>query len=260
MIKKYFILYLAITLVFLSGCLSEKIAVKNQEPNINEARIFYISNNSKNFEEQATIKNYKINDIQTSYVGESFINSKDILNMVETFDIFKPTQNFNILDPINASFVQDDTFLVQGSYSINNKKYLVVNNYALKSYYQLLLDDKNNVAGLLKFSRSLNATDPVYIIDKNIPYEPKEIKFQKNVYRKETKIKDGMRYELIYTGCTADNLTMVYREYTPDDLARPAFFQNLTYNIKQKQIRFKNLLIEIMLADNEKIVFKVLKD
>ena len=69
-----------------------------------------------------------------------------------------------------------------------------------------------------------------------------------------------MRYELIYTGCIADNLTMVYREYTPDDLARPAFFQNLTYNIKQKQIRFKNLLIEIILADNEKIVFNVLKD
>lgn len=69
-----------------------------------------------------------------------------------------------------------------------------------------------------------------------------------------------MRYELIYTGCIGDNITMVYREYTADDMARPAFSQNLSYSTKQRRIRFQNLSIEIISADNEKIKFKVLSD
>jgi hypothetical protein len=69
-----------------------------------------------------------------------------------------------------------------------------------------------------------------------------------------------VNYELIYSGKTSQSLNLLYREYTPEDLARPAFYQSLSYDADSKIIRFKKLKIEIGEANNEKITFAVLED
>ena len=69
-----------------------------------------------------------------------------------------------------------------------------------------------------------------------------------------------MNYELIYGGTDGKSLTITYREYTADDLARPAFYQNLVYESKKSRIRFKETVIEIHEATNEKIVYTVISD
>lgn len=56
------------------------------------------------------------------------------------------------------------------------------------------------------------------------------------------------------------SLNATYKEYSYNDLARPAFFQNLTYQVDAKQIRFKNFLIQIHDVTNEQITYTVLKD
>ena len=53
---------------------------------------------------------------------------------------------------------------------------------------------------------------------------------------------------------------MLYREYTPDDLARPAFTQTLSYAAGSNIIRFRNVRIEVATADNEKIEYTVVAD
>ena len=68
-------------------------------------------------------------------------------------------------------------------------------------------------------------------------------------------------YEIIYTGRLGENVTFVYREYTPDNLAKPAFYQNLTYNLTEaKLVRFRKLQFEIREASNEQIKLRVLSD
>ncbi len=68
-------------------------------------------------------------------------------------------------------------------------------------------------------------------------------------------------YEIVYTGKSGDNVTFVYREYTPEDFAKPAFYQNLTYNLTEgKVIQFRKLQMQVIEADNEKIKLKVLSD
>jgi hypothetical protein len=69
-----------------------------------------------------------------------------------------------------------------------------------------------------------------------------------------------INYELIYGGKDTTGLHIVYREYTGDEIARQAFYQNLNYENKAKTIRFKNTNIEVISADNERITFKVLED
>ena len=68
-------------------------------------------------------------------------------------------------------------------------------------------------------------------------------------------------WDIIFTGRVGENITLVYREFTPDDLAKPAFYQNLTYNLeKEKTFQFRKLRVEVVRVTNEAITFKVLSD
>jgi hypothetical protein len=69
-----------------------------------------------------------------------------------------------------------------------------------------------------------------------------------------------LNYELIYGGTDGKSITITYREYTGQDLVRPAFFQNLVYDRNEKNIRFRDTMIQIYDVTNEKIVFTVLSD
>ena len=65
--------------------------------------------------------------------------------------------------------------------------------------------------------------------------------------------------EFIYNGRYEDNLKFIYREFS-DDLARPAFTQEVQYDLGAgNQIGFKNLLIEVINATNTNISYKVIQ-
>lgn len=50
------------------------------------------------------------------------------------------------------------------------------------------------------------------------------------------------------------------REYTPDDLARAAFPQNLVYAKDTTTIRFKEIVIHVLEASNERMRYVVGSD
>lgn len=65
------------------------------------------------------------------------------------------------------------------------------------------------------------------------------------------------RKELIYNGKSKDTIKLAYREYK-DDLARPAFYQDLTYDLSEsKIIGFRSMNIEVIEATNSSIKFIV---
>jgi hypothetical protein len=69
-----------------------------------------------------------------------------------------------------------------------------------------------------------------------------------------------VNFELIYSGATKDALNLLYREYTPDDMARPAFTQNLTYDRDSSAIRFREMQIRVLEASNESLRYVVEAD
>ena len=64
-------------------------------------------------------------------------------------------------------------------------------------------------------------------------------------------------FELLYSGSASGAVKLTYREYRPNDLSHPASFQDLTYNLADKSVRFKDVLIEVNDADNQAIHFRV---
>ena len=70
---------------------------------------------------------------------------------------------------------------------------------------------------------------------------------------------DAFKYELLYQGVSKDTLRLSYREFL-NEFARPAFFQDVTYDIEERPatITFRSVKIEVLDADNNKIVYRVL--
>lgn len=64
-------------------------------------------------------------------------------------------------------------------------------------------------------------------------------------------------FELVYSGVSNNVLRLKYREYSPEDLARPAFFQDLTYSMDEDRIFFKEIEIEVLEANNRGIRYRL---
>jgi len=67
-------------------------------------------------------------------------------------------------------------------------------------------------------------------------------------------------FELVYSGATKDAMHLLYREYTHQDMARPAFTQNLTYDRTSSSIRFRDFQIRVIDAGNESIRYVIEAD
>ena len=123
----------------------------------------------------------------------------------------------------------------------------------------------NRYAGVLIGRSGYITGDLVSLLNKQkSPYtyyvSPKNTRFQVIEKQRITTTGGYTNFEIIYTGKDKGALNFLYREYTPDDLAKPAFYQNLTYDINSKIIRFKKYRIEILEVSEEKITYRVLED
>ncbi|WP_439151200.1 hypothetical protein [Winogradskyella sp.] len=88
-----------------------------------------------------------------------------------------------------------------------------------------------------------------------IPLKEK-IEFKKILF--PDKQKDYFKQEFIYNGRVSDAIKFTYREYA-DNYARPAFTQDLQYDLSESEIiGFRGLRIEVIDATNTKIEYKVL--
>lgn len=70
--------------------------------------------------------------------------------------------------------------------------------------------------------------------------------------------KDYLKKEFVYNGKIGTGVKFLYREFI-DDMARPAFSQDLQYDLSEGRIiGFRGLRIEVINAQNTKIEYKVL--
>jgi len=70
---------------------------------------------------------------------------------------------------------------------------------------------------------------------------------------------DSKKFELLYQGVSAKTVRLSYREYM-NDFARPAFFQDVSYEISEfpAEVTFRTVRISVLSADNSGIRYKVL--
>jgi hypothetical protein len=93
---------------------------------------------------------------------------------------------------------------------------------------------------------------------------PKDFgKLDRPLFKESTDIRtqpNGFAGELIYSGLAGQTIKMIYREYK-GDVARPAFAQELQYDLSQsREVAFRSIRLEVLNATNSEIEFRVLSD
>lgn len=72
--------------------------------------------------------------------------------------------------------------------------------------------------------------------------------------------KGYVNFEILYSGKDNNSIHAIYREYSQDNLARVAYFQNLTFPADSPMIRYKNIQIKVHSSDGEKLTYTVIND
>lgn len=90
--------------------------------------------------------------------------------------------------------------------------------------------------------------------------EPEYIEFNRMPDAEVPRKAPYQHFELVYSGATKDTMHLLYREYTRQDMARPAFTQNLTYDRASASIRFRDYQIRVIAANNESLRYVIEAD
>lgn len=81
----------------------------------------------------------------------------------------------------------------------------------------------------------------------------------KNTVQENWSITDGFKRELIYSGISANTVSILYREYI-DNIVRPAFSQEFKYDLNSSnEIGFKGARFKVTNASNTGISYVVVK-
>lgn len=150
-------------------------------------------------------------------------------------------------------YTQGQVYPYAGSTTLNKQQYDLM---LTADQHALAFDSSGNV--LDKIVNGIGAQPEVMIY--TFAVSPPGKHLERVVEEKGIASPGSQNYQIIFTGITGDSIRLSYREYSPEDLARPAYQQDLTYPLTSKQIRFRSLAIGVNAVDAEKINFTVLKD
>ena len=233
-----FVLIILISLTVLSGC--SPLVLPTTTTHLGSKRVFY--------------KNYTLGQKQAAFVGQPLITVKDY--MVDSYkdDYMVATDNFVIKGGvITINGDKNTKYRIMGETTIGQETFTVVSlPKSQLDTWGILVDENGRV-----YHKVLNGGVLMFY---SFQASPSNVRFVAS--KKENINVEGgyINYELIYSGTDGKSITITYREYTSNDLARPAFYQNLVYESEDKEIRFRNTKFLIHEATNEKIIYTVISD
>lgn len=213
---------------------------------------------SQQWEAHVVDKSYVIGEEQTAFVGQPFVRVKDYR---ASFDpVFVSLSSF-------SAYLKGETIQYPaGSYA----QAMFLADHERTPYHaispsppmpgdaRLLIDDSGKYRGLAyteqhSVYRACAHKEFVCITPSNVDFSISHIE--------RVLLDPGFtNFEIIYSGATKETIHLLYREYTPDDLARWALTQNLTYDRADPLIRFRELQIRVIEANNESIRYVVERD
>jgi hypothetical protein len=235
---------LVFSLAFLGGCTT---ALQPESPRRLE-------------DQRRFVKNYIVGQPMTVNVGDPMIKFQDFWIETTESPVATPDKTVNLKGgPIDVTLVAGQKYPVRGRMVIEGENYSVVALTDNPVEYRAVLVKPdgtlhNRVAGanpaykgLVLAVYTLTISDPAARMVRETNQNVKASKGYEN-------------FEILYTGTNASGLNLTYREFSPDGLARVAFFQNLTYEAGAKSIAFKKYKIAVDRASSESITFTVLVD
>ncbi len=204
--------------------------------------------------ERIKYQSHKIGRVQTAYVGEPMVKVKDYVVNRYRSKVARATNDF----VISSGFIKI-TGNTDVDYSLNKEtvvdgvKYDVVDlpGGLPPGGFGVLVTPEGGVTNFFMNGGELHRGWNVY---------PNNLKFIAGEKREVDPKSAYLNYELLYGGSDGKSVNLTYREYSSESNAIPSYFQNISYGIVNRMIRFRNISMEVIEITNEKIVFNVISD
>ena len=212
-------------------------------------------------EERVFNKNYQVGQKQAAVVGQPIVKVKDYVIERYRTNKMRATDNFELTYGLTTiKGIKGQEYLVGGETTLDDKNFIVVNMPPPYpgGNYGALVDNEGHIYHRVIIPNYQSPNLPWIVL--NFTVQPDRVRFL-SVSEEKINLKAGyLNYELLYGGTDGKSIIINYREYTSDDVARPAFYQNLVYESKAEYIRFKNIRIRVHESTNEKIVYTIERD
>ncbi len=213
------------------------------------------------------IKSYNIGEQKTTYIGDPIIKWQEArVKYTDDTKMFYAKTDFEIkgkYTKANKLFgsdfyyksIKNDQYYYIGTASYDGNDYYVIAKDKEDNDCYLLIDYKGRLYKKIIIDEHLDRK----LMFENLNTTPAEVVFLKTKLTNKS-LALGLSREIIFGGVNNITMNATYREYTPDDMARQAFYQNLVYQTTADIIRFRGFKIKVHEVTNEKITFTVLED
>lgn len=200
-------------------------------------------------------KSYQIDQQKKATVGDPLIRVRDYWVERSEAVVAIPSESVNLQGgPVNINLVQGQSYPLRGKITLDGVDYIVVQSQQPQSV--LIRTDGTLHNRILARTEQGQYVQVVYTMSISNP----AARLNRETVEKVKANKGYENFEILYTGKNSAGINLTYREFSPEGLARVAFFQNLTYETDAKSIAFKKFKIAIESATSSEIVFTVLED
>lgn len=211
-------------------------------------------------EQRQFSKNYVLGAQRTATVGEAMVKVQDYWTEGVEYPAMIPDRPVTLSGgPVKITLNAGQKYPIKGTIQQDGVTYNIVATTDNPVSHQ---------AVMIKSDGSLHnrvmATGPgingyVQVIY-TLEISDTAVKLVRDTGNKILTTKGYENFEILYTGINGSALNLTYREFSPEGMARVAFFQNLTYESNAKTIAFKQFRISVDRANSESITYTVLSD
>ena len=200
-------------------------------------------------------RNYTTGVKTFANVGEPIAKIKDYWQIQTDFSAFRADEQFKISGCMSFGGWTVPAHQDLPVVSTKERKGVSYSVVQVPKMYGLLMlvDPQGNVPGYLIQQMTGLGQGCKYTVTPPITLKPV-------VANKVDVTRGYTNFELVYLGVAGQTMRFLYREYTQDDMARPAFTQEITYDRTATDVTFKKLKFKIELADSSKITYTVVED
>ncbi len=208
-------------------------------------------------------KNYSIGHQEVASVGDTLIRVKNFSETVSRASAFKIPVALHIRAGMNSvQLGEGQEIPVMGTRVIDGRVYSIAvfkSQSAFGSTTEMALQVADDGSTYGHLVGRVNGRSWIQVMP-SLSIDPAGTKLVPIVQTKVDSAPGNQNYEIIFSGIDGQAMHFDYREFTPDDLARPAFSQALSYPLASKAIRYRRLQIEVISVTAEQITYRVVAD
>lgn len=195
--------------------------------------------------------NFTLNVERTSVVGDSVVRVKDYLLTRVTAPAVTTTKFATYQLGMGRGVINPGVeYPLVGERTIEDQRVRIVD--LGQAAAQIFDDGRVHTKGMVRGAYG-EWIEPL----PNMVISPADLLFSSVTRVDESSIAAGENYEIVFTGRDASSIRFQYREYTSQDMARPAFSQDLSYPVDAPVIRFRGLTISVLNVGPDSITYKV---